>query len=473
MTKTLNPTRKPTPNKYLALDLMFRPDDEYPIAALASGSGPGAVGVIRLSGIDCWEVVRPAFGNVPEIPERHTSLRTFKDPKNGEAIDDLVVVFFKGPRSFTGQDTVELYCHGGSYIIQRILGVLFAHGARPAQAGEFTKRALLNGKLDLTAAEGIKDLVEAQSRQQWLSGRQLYSGRLKDGIDTLRREVIGSMAYLEAMIDFPDEGDTAHVALDDVRKRLQDVNTTLKSLISTFQSGHVASRGLMVALVGAPNAGKSTLLNTLLGKQRAIVSEVAGTTRDYIEEPCLIDGRLIRLVDTAGIRDTSDIIEREGVALSRRLLEDSDVVLSLYASDSSDEERVAIDSAIACPGKPCLKLLTKSDLNAPSWGKTMLAISCKSGAGLNELKTKLAGIVDTHLHGLEERPFLTSLRQQQALIRASESIDKFFQQDQGRAGHEMLAFELQEAARAMSSVIGDISNEDILDKVFSEFCIGK
>ncbi len=452
---------------------MLRPDDGFPIVALASGSGPGAVGVIRLSGVNCWDVIGPSLGGISAIKERTTSLRTFNDPKTGEAVDDLVVVFFKGPHSFTGQDTVELYCHGGAYIIQRILGILYNQGARPAQAGEFTKRALLNGKLDLTAAEGIRDLVEAQSRQQWLAGRQLYTGRLKDGIDSLRQEVIGSMAYLEAMIDFPDEGDTAHVALDDVRRRLNKVSGTLKSLISTFQSGHVASRGLMVALVGAPNAGKSTLLNTLLGKQRAIVSAVAGTTRDYIEEPCLIDGRLIRLVDTAGIRDTSDSIEQEGVALSRKILEEADVVISLCAADSTEIDRASITADLSASRKSFIAVVTKADLTIPAWARSELAISCKSGAGIDQLKNKLMGIVDTHLQGLEERPFLTSLRQQQALLKASDSLDKFFQQDKDHAGHEMLAFELQESARAMSSVIGDISNEDILDKVFSEFCIGK
>lgn len=452
---------------------MLRPDDEYPIAALASGSGPGAVGVIRLSGSDCWNVVKACFGGISPIKERSTSLRTFKDPKTSEAIDDLVVVFFKGPHSFTGQDTVELYCHGGSYIIQRILGALYDQGARPAEPGEFTKRALLNGKLDLTAAEGIKDLVEAQSRQQWISGRQLYTGKLKDGIDSLRREIIGAMAYLEAMIDFPDEGDTAHVAMDDVRTRITKVQGRIKDLVSTFQSGHVASRGLMVALVGAPNAGKSTLLNTLLGKDRAIVSSIAGTTRDYIEESCLIDGRLVRLVDTAGIRETGDVIEKEGVALSKKLLEEADVVLALNASDSSPEERHQISEATALTGKSVIQIMTKSDLGEPSWARGMLKISCSTGFGMTDLKKSLSDLVDQHLEGLHDKPFLTSVRQQKALLKTMSSLERFNSQDEAKAGHEMLAFELQEAARAMTSVIGDISSEDILDKVFSDFCIGK
>ncbi len=452
---------------------MLRPHDEHPIVALASGSGPGAVGVIRLSGSQCWDVIKPCFGGKPAPTERLASLRIFRDPKTSEIIDDLVIIYFKGPRSFTGQDTVELFCHGGPFIIQRILGVLHSQGARPAVAGEFTKRALLNGKLDLTAAEGIKDLVEAQSRQQWLAGRQLYSGKLKLQIETLRKELIGAMAYLEAMIDFPDEGDTQHVGLGQVRSRLKDVSSKLGALISTFQSGRVASRGLMVAFAGAPNAGKSTLLNTLLEKQRAIVSPVAGTTRDYIEEACLIDGRLVRLVDTAGLRDTNDLVEREGVELSRKIMSEADVVISLNATDSSDHEReelAKITSSVSCP---VLRVQTKADQGTPAWATGMIQISCETGVGLAGLRETLARLVDEHTGSLEEKPFLTSQRQQSALAMAMTSLERFASQDKSGAGHEMLAFELQEASRALSAVIGDVSHEDILDKVFSEFCIGK
>jgi tRNA modification GTPase len=401
------------------------------------------------------------------------SLRVLQDPSSGELVDDVVVVYFAGPQSFTGQDTVEIFCHGGPYVIQRILSLLYRAGARAAQPGEFTKRALLAGKLDLTAAEGIRDLVEAQSRQQWLSGRQLYSGKLKSQIDHLRREVVGAMAYLEAMIDFPDEGDTQGVNLGQVRQRLLRVTTDIQQLKNTFQSGQVASRGLMVALAGAPNAGKSTLLNELLGKDRAIVSAIPGTTRDYIEESCLIDGRLIRLVDTAGIRETTDQIEKAGVQLSSSLIAEADVVLALTAADCSPEDRRALSDALEPYASKIVGITTKIDKHRPSWSRDALAISCHSGEGLATLRQKLSAIVDQHTGSLEEKPFLTSLRQQTALTSASAALERFCRQDQAGAGHEVLAFELQEAARALSYVIGDVSSEDILDKVFSEFCIGK
>ena len=453
---------------------MHRPHDEQPIAALASGSGPGAVGVIRLSGTGCFNIIKHCFDDHLPLPQaRRASLRSFKDPITKEVLDELVTVFFKGPHSFTGQDTVELFCHGGPYIIQRILQALYASGTRPALPGEFSKRALLNGKLDVTAAEGIKDLVEAQSRQQWLSGRQLYTGKLKDEIDTLRREIIGAMAYLEAMIDFPDEGDTQSVRLDDVRRRVADVSKKIQALASTFNSGKVASQGLMVAIAGAPNAGKSTLLNTLLGKHRAIVSEIAGTTRDYLEESCLLDGRLVRLVDTAGFRSTDDAIEREGVQLSAQIIHEADVVISLKASNSSQAEREALDDILSACHKPMIEVMTKADLGSPAWASNLIQISCNSGGGLSALRLRLIHLVDSCTTSLSDKPFLTSMRQFTALEAAQNALSRFHDQDRALAGHEMLAFELLETSRALSSVIGDVSSEDLLDKIFSEFCIGK
>ena len=453
---------------------MLRPNDEQTIAALASGSGPGAVGVIRVSGHNAWQLISPCFSSVGStLKPRQALLRQLVDPRTKEVLDEVIVIFFKGPKSFTGQDTVEICCHGGPYIIQRILEVVYSLGVRPAQPGEFTKRALLNGKLDITSAEGLKELIECQSRQQWLAGRQLYQGKLRDEIDSLRKEVIGALAYLEAMIDFPDEGDTQHIQLDHVKKRVDAVLKLVENLSSTFSSGKVASRGLMVALVGAPNAGKSTLLNSLLGRRRAIVSEKAGTTRDYLEESCLLDGRLIRLVDTAGIRETDDVIEQDGVALSKYILSEADVVVVLQAADSGIDERAAIDAMVKDMQKPVIAVISKNDLGSPAWAQGRLPISCKTGSGLDALKKKLMQIVDQATGSLEERPFITSSRQASALASAENSLKKFKLAAQSSAGHEMLAFELLEAARALASIVGDISNDDVLDSIFKEFCIGK
>jgi tRNA modification GTPase len=455
---------------------MLRPDDEHVIAALSSGSGPGAVGVIRVSGLNVWSLISSCFGDSPKIMRpREAGLRHFIDPTTREVIDEVIAIFFKGPKSFTGQDTIEIYCHGGPYIIQRVLSVLYTSGARPAKPGEFTKRALINGKLDLTSAEGLRELIECQSRQQWLAGRQLYQGKLRNEIESLRNQLIGASAYLEAMIDFPDEGDTQHVQIEHVMTRVNSVLNSVQDLAATFQSGKVASRGLMVALVGAPNAGKSTLLNQFLGKRRALVSDKAGTTRDYLEEACLLDGRLVRLFDTAGIRDTDDAVERDGVDLSKQLLRDADVVIVLHSVDSQKEERAIIDSALLDIKKPVIKVISKIDLGTPDWllDDNFMTISCESGVGLGALKKKLVEIVDQSTGFIEERPFITSNRQAAALATAEKSLNAFKMAAKSSAGHEMLAFELQESVRSLASIVGDISNDDVLEAIFSEFCIGK
>jgi len=418
------------------------------------------------------QCLSPTPTRVPD--EKKLLLRSFRNPRTGEILDELMIAWFKGPRSFTGEDTVELYCHGGSFIISQILSVLFDQGVAPAKPGEFTKRALLNGKLDMTAAEGIKTLVEAQSHQQWLAGRQLYSGKLRSQIEILRTQLIEAMAWLVAAVNFPDEGDTQHVQLTHVTERVSKVEAQIKTLIGTFRSGKIANDGLMVAFAGAPNAGKSTLLNKLLGHNRAIVSDQPGTTRDYIEEKYLINGRLVRLVDMAGIRASTDQVEAAGIQLSKDLIQQADVVIALFAANSSDDERQQVLDALQdLEGKPILKILTKADLSRPAWASGMLAVSSHNDQGLDDFKNELQQIVDKHVGKISEHPFITSVRQQNCLLAAEQSLSLFWSAKAAHAGHELLAFELQATARALSEVIGDLSNEDILDKVFSDFCIGK
>ncbi|MCX6117630.1 MAG: tRNA uridine-5-carboxymethylaminomethyl(34) synthesis GTPase MnmE [Proteobacteria bacterium] len=447
------------------------------IVALASGSAPGAIAVIRISGPNCWKKISHLFTPTnPTNPNaRMTNLRSMICPDTKQVIDELITVFFLGPNSFTGEDSLELYCHGGPFIIQKILSVVRSCGIRSAFPGEFTKRALLNGKIDLIEAEGIKALVEAQTEQQWKSGRQLFSGRLSLHIEKLRSSLIEAMAWLEAMIDFPDEGDTQSVHLDHVQERVRIVSQDIRTLLSSFQSGQIAAHGLSVVLAGAPNAGKSSLFNALLGKNRAIVSSIAGTTRDYIEERCLVEGRLIRLIDVAGLRDSTDEIEAEGIKLSKELIKSADIVILLLpASDSKDSHNEILEKFRYINGDGFIPVVTKIDLGVPDWmPKRQLGVTCKTANGLDDFKQLLAQTVDLHMNRLGEDVFLTTQRQKDCLVLAKAGIEKFFIDLNDKKGHELLAFELQEVSRSLAAVIGSLSNEDILDKVFSDFCIGK
>ena len=449
-------------------------NDEEPIAALASGQGPAAVSLIRLSGKACHKLMSSLLST--EIKEhRKMVLCDFLDPETRRTIDQPLVVSFKNPQSFTGEDSAEIYCHGGPYIIRRILEALYASGFRPAEPGEFTRRAYLNGKLNLTEAEGIKGLVEAESRQEWLAARGLASGRLANLTADLRDKLIDAMAYLEARIDFPDEGDTADVGLDHVRTRVEKVESSVVNLLSTYEDGRVASRGLMVALIGEPNAGKSTLMNTLLGRERAIVTDIAGTTRDYIEERCLIEGRLVRLVDTAGVRETEDKVEKIGVESSMKLANEADVVLFLVPSGSDEQ---AVNQAAEMrkslhQNAKAIFVQTKSDLGKNAIGEEWIPISCRTGSGLAVLKSRLKEEVDSHLGNLEEGTFVTTARHANALSNASQALERFRQADKEGQFDECLAFEIRQAADALNSLIGSVDEEDILDRVFGEFCVGK
>lgn len=506
-----------------------------PIAAVFTGKGASAVTGIRISGPNILALLKPLLSPRGKGAFEHAQMRlcSFRLAKQGEVLDEPMAVYFQGPKSYTGEDTVEVYAHGSPYVVSTLLQALFAHGFRAARPGEFTERAFLNGKLSLLDAEGIHELISAQTKAQWSSARALMSGRLAKHILVLREQLVSAMAHLEALIDFPDEGDTDGLAVGQhVKPIVKQVEKQAHHLLTTYRDGQVAAQGLKVVLLGPPNAGKSTLLNTLLKQDRAIVTDIAGTTRDYLEESCLIQGRLIRLIDTAGLRETQDEIEQLGIEKSRNLAQDADVVLHLLpvspdATSEDSREKSADQSAFASadhshsksawtpqkiskrisehlndlpeeseacshillltkvdrlavhdktlgepPGDPLRAL--KATIAGPDLNRRCLGISCKSAEGLADLEQRLCEEFDRHLTGLEgEEAYLTAPRHEQALHDTLACFERFYEAEEQGMYEECLAFELQTAARTLTELVGRIDSEDVLDSLFRSFCMGK
>lgn len=449
---------------------------EEPIAALASAPGKSGVAVIRVSGQQCHQILTKHLKskNLQSAHDRIMQLANFVDV-NDAIIDQVLAVFFKSPRSFTGQDCVEIFCHGGPYIIEKILASLQRSGIRPADPGEFTKRAFLLGKMDLSQAEGIHQMIDAHSEQQLHSARYFAEGHFGKFIESLRKDLVAAMSILAARIDFPDEGDTKDVGLEDVHKRVVKVCQQVDELVATYDSGRIARSGLKVALLGAPNAGKSTLMNALLGQDRAIVTNIPGTTRDYLEEACLIQGRLMNLVDTAGVRKGHGEVEQIGIKRSLEIAQKSDLILLMVSKDSDEKAFQEAQGWTHQFGlQKCIQIISKSDLTGGIRHKEdWIPISAKDGHGLSELKKTLTQSFDEQVAEITDKPFISKFRHYDALQKCHRHLKAFFAASEAGYYDEILAFELQEAARALNLLIGTIDSEDVLDAVFGEFCLGK
>jgi tRNA modification GTPase len=449
-----------------------------PIAALSSGSGPGGIAVIRISGDHCHQIIQSVFRFKTKVANFTPSasrlyLGELFDPSSGETIDEPLAVFFSNPHSFTGEDSAELHIHGGPWLISKALGILYQNGCRPALPGEFTQRAFENGKIDLTKAEGIKALIEASSEQEWLAARQLATGRLFSLIEDLRTKILNAMAWLEATIDFPDEEETANITDNELNEKIQLVDIAIDHLLATAKSGSIARSGLQVAIFGPPNVGKSTLMNTLLQENRAIVTNIPGTTRDYLEEKCLIEGRLIRLIDTAGIRDSNDEVEMIGIERSLEKAKSADLVLFLTSrEDSLNGHQRTLDLKNSLNPTDYLLVETKADLAGVS-NPDFISISSATGQGLDKLKSEIIRRIDSSVGSIRDKTFVTEPRHIHALITAKNALTAFKKVQLEGLGSEIQAFELLEASRALSSIIGLVDSDEVLGVIFSSFCIGK
>ncbi len=440
------------------------------IAALSSPSGTGAVALLRVSGPDAAVVAAAVFKG-PSLKPRRALFGEIRDAAGGR-IDEVLLTFFQGPASYTGEDTVEISCHGGMLVTRRVLERLLEAGARAAGPGEFTQRAFLNGKLDLTQAEAVMDVISAQTDRALQAAHRQLDGALGRTILAMRDELLGILAHVEAYIDFPEEDidpDTGTA----LRGRMEGLIGRLEMLLATADQGRLLREGVRTVLAGAPNAGKSSLLNRLLGFERAIVSELPGTTRDTIEEVINLQGFPLRLVDTAGLRAAgADAIEQAGMDRTRGQLDTADLILEVV--DASQEPGTGLRLPEQGTRHHVL-VLHKSDLPPhPAWqGTDGVAVSSRTGEGLEALTQRLLDVITAGGGAFEQSEVAVNARHHACLVRARDSMQAALSEFASGSSVEFAALDLRLALEALGDVIGRVDVEDLLGVIFSQFCIGK
>jgi len=440
------------------------------IAAIATPPGEGALAVIRISGEKALSVADKVFRatKLPSaIEERRVVFGKIVDAA-GSVLDEVLLTVFRNPRSYTGEDLVEISGHGGPVVASRVLAAVLAAGARMARPGEFTERAFHNGKLDLTQAEAVMDLINAQTDRAAKAAAGQLEGHLGSEIHALRAQLLETVAHLEAFIDFPEEGIDPESG-EVLRKRMESIRGHLDGLLATANEGRLLREGITLALCGAPNAGKSSLLNRLLGMERAIVSETAGTTRDTIEERASLGGYPFRVIDTAGLRETEDPVEREGVERARRAAEAAD--LRIHLVDAAEK---GLPSPLFADE---LLVLNKVDLVSERDALPAgIQISCRSGEGMETLVQAILAKATGRSSALgEAAPDVTAIntRHRDCLLKARGHLDAAISLLESGEPPELVAVELRSALGDVGEIVGEAGTEEILGKIFSSFCIGK
>lgn len=446
---------------------------EATIAAIATAPGMGAVGLIRVSGPETFSRVSQCLlgqKDCAAFAERKAVLTKVTEA-SGEVIDEVLITCFHGPRSYTGEDTAELACHGGVLVMRRVLQRLFESGILPAGAGEFSKRAFLNGKMDLTQAEAVMDLISAQTDLAMRAAHEQLQGKLGNQAELIRQEVLGIAAHVEAYIDFPEEDiDTDTGAA--LSKRLQSVASQISKLLQTAEQGRILREGVRTVIYGSPNAGKSSLLNELLGFERAIVSDIEGTTRDTVEEVINLQGIPVRLIDTAGMRETADVIEQQGVSRTQAQVKTADLVLEVV-DGSQPRNHLLTEQDIE--GRHHLLVVNKSDLDLHAdWQDAGgVRISCTRGDGLDALIAKITEELSMGAAEWGGHAVAINARHQACLKRAKAALEAAEQTLLTGAGAEFISVDLREAMEAIGEIAGRIDTEELLGEIFSSFCIGK
>lgn len=463
---------------------------EDTIAAISTPAGTGGIGIIRISGGNAVEIANKIFrGNSQRAAGKDTVARmsshTIKygvvvDPETEELIDECLVSVMKAPHSYTKEDVVEINCHGGYAVMRRLLSTVFQAGARPAEPGEFTKRAFLNGRIDLSKAEAVMDLIGARTEAGRKTAAQQLSGRLSREIENLRKKLLLCLAEIEVALDYPEYEMEEEVS-DAAMSLLTETQAQLRQLSETFYRGRILKEGVKVAIVGIPNAGKSSLLNLLSGHERAIVTDIPGTTRDTIEESIDYEGIPILLTDTAGLRETSDTVEKIGVNRSYEVIEESDIVVLL--ADISDAGRAARSKLLSeeirekFKQKNMITVLNKSDIEQPEAaalfaGDTVLKISVKEDRGTEQLFRRIKEFL--HLGAIENSDtVITSERHKHLLEQALTALQKAAESYHANLPLDCISYDIWECGKFLGEITGESIEEDVLETIFNKFCLGK
>ena len=458
---------------------MFHTDT---IAAISTGMTSSGIGIIRISGPDAIAIADEVYdsrsGKKLENMPTHTIHYGFI--RDGEEfIDEVLVMLMRGPRSFTAEDTVEINCHGGVYAMNRILELVIRKGARPAQPGEFTKRAFLNGRIDLSQAEAVIDVINAKNEYALKSSVSQLKGSVLKVIKDIREKIIYHIAYIESALDDPE-----HISLDGYPEQLEEQveqwKEKIRTLIASSENGKRMKEGIRTVIVGKPNAGKSSLLNVLLGEERAIVTDIAGTTRDVLEEQMSLSGISLNIIDTAGIRSTEDVVEKIGVKKAKTYARDADLIIYVVDSstglDENDEEIMEMirdRKAIVLLNKMDLDCVTTEEDIRKHLDKPVIPVSAKEEQGIDRLEQAVKDMFYDGSISFNDEIYITNMRQKAALKEALDSLEQVSVSIQNQMPEDFFSIDLMNAYEELGSITGESVGEDLVNEIFSKFCMGK
>ena len=464
------------------IEILKRGEDT--IAAISTPFGESGIGIVRMSGPLAEPIAKKLFKPKKDQPcfiSHHFHYGEIIDPQNGRPIDEVLIVLMKSPKTYTREDMVEIHCHGGYLILQRVLELVLKQGARMAEPGEFTKRAFLNGRIDLTQAEAVIDLITAKTMASLEIANQQLKGVLYREMTSLKEDLVEQLALIEAHIDFPEE-EIDPISLGKMRQDLKRMVHQIEGWIASFEEGKIFREGISCAIIGKTNVGKSSLLNVLLKEERAIVTPIPGTTRDVIEEVLNICGIPVRLMDTAGLRKAMDSIEQEGVRRAKERVSDSDFVLlmidgsrPLDADDMEIFEEIKEKKKVVALNKKDLPLkISLEDVESRFQENPVISISCLRNEGIDDLKEAIYHyLVHRDVRSSPEHLIVANIRHKTALSQMRDNLSNAVKGLEERTSPEFIAFEIRSALEALGEIVGETTTEEILNRIFEQFCIGK